>query len=688
MKKFISIVLLITMLCGVLASCGKDGGETTQNTTSAGTEAPEVTVTTAATTENKPIDEPVVLNNIYDEPRILSGGFTGKTVLNVSEDKTLAVFGELNSGKGTITANVGGGGDSAPKFGLVFGLSEDGNLKYYRFQVNKSTQRVEIAQMRNNSETVLDSNYLSAGFGTSAVHPMYVIITDGKAYCYYWNTLYFVVDIKLSGTGVGIFSMKAKASFSRVTITDEANVETCDTLIFGHSYMEMWNNWEKEMNLIKDEYDLGVVRNIGIGGSVASHWVNFKEEILIYKPRIGIYDIGVNGLSGGQSPEKITAYVEETLVYLRENLPDFKVVLLSCSQCNARTSIKANISKLNELYRKMCAKYDWMLYAEVEYAFCDNNGNPMSSWFKDGLHPTESGYKQKYIPAITAALRGEDQPVLDQDEANKDLANAKTEAISKLCDYSQGAYSSENWKKAESLYKKMVDKINACKTEEEVKKVDLTAEKAELDKIENLADELFKHLTTEGSYYETTKSSSYTTFNNEMSKAKDGVFPITEKGYRIDSTAKYSDMNFTFILSDPSGDVGIAGPIFRVSQTASGGFKGYLINYVTAPNYIQVWYCSDSFASSNNNITYIGGWVFPGEVENTLFRAIVKNSHIYIYTEEDFQKGGETAYGCSVDLTNSGAIAEVKTGGIGILSTWSDLKANLAIPSFSGTVVE
>ena len=688
MKKIICLLLAALMICGILVSCNKEEPGTATTEKPADLTQP-ATNSDVVTTENNPIIEPPVeLNVLYDEPVVLSGDMSGTKTFKIQEAKTLVKLGAVNNGEAKISVSAGGGGDSSPCFGLVFALSDDNGLSYYRFQANKATQRVELSKVRNNTAISLGSNYLSAGFGTGTIYPMYVILSGGKAYCYFWNTLYFVIDVELEGKGVGIYSAKAKASFAKFEITDDVKPETCDTLIFGHSYMEMWNNWKKEMAAITDEYNLGTVMNIGIGGSVASHWNDFKEEIVSYQPKIGIYDIGVNGLSGGQSPEKITGYVEETLLYMKEKLPDFKVVLLSCSQCNARTSIKSNISKLNELYRKLCAKYDWILYAEVEYAFCDSNGNPMSSWFKDGLHPTEKGYKDKYIPAITAALRGEDQPEADADEMAKSLADAKTAAISKLCDYSQNAFDAENWKKAEPLYKKMVDKINACKTEEELKKLDLTAEKAEIEKIENLADQLFINLTTPGNYYDNKKSGSYAAFNTAMEKAADGVFPITGMGYRIDSTAEYSEMNFTFRLSEPSGDVGIGGPIFRVKQTASGGFAGYLINYVTAPNYIQVWYCSDSFATANNNITYIGGWVFPGEVENTLFRAIVKNSKVYIYTEEDYQKSGETGYGCSVDLTYNGQFKEFTSGGIGILSTWGGLKANLSIPSFSGTEVE
>lgn len=138
-------------------------------------------------------------------------------------------------------------------------------------------------------------------------------------------------------------------------------------------------------------------------------------------------------------------------------------------------------------------------------------------------------------------------------------------------------------------------------------------------------------------------------------------------------------MTFTFRLSDANANIGIAGVLFRATNTQGRGINGYLINYVTSNNYIQVWYLNNAYqAAGTPTLEYIGGWVFPATVENTLFRATVSGNYVYIYTEEDYIKLGKNSYGCSVDLTDNGKFDLWTEGGIGLLS-WETISCKMEI---------
>ena len=125
--------------------------------------------------------------------------------------------------------------------------------------------------------------------------------------------------------------------------------------------------------------------------------------------------------------------------------------------------------------------------------------------------------------------------------------------------------------------------------------------------------------------------------------------------------------------------------IFRATQTSALGLNGYLLNFVTEPNYLQVWYMRDAYGTSTSNeLTYIGGWVFAEEVEDTTFKVIIEGNNIYIYTLESFLKNGIDAYGCSVDLSVGGTKTVYNTGGFGILcwSSSTNAQGKLTISNF------
>ncbi|HBF44324.1 MAG TPA: hypothetical protein DDW16_01600, partial [Clostridiales bacterium] len=360
----------------------------------------------------------------------------------------------------------------------------------------------------------------------------------------------------------------------------------------------------------------GTYTNIGIGGSVASQWLNFKEALLCYNFKKAIYMIGINDLSAGVSPSATVGYVSELLLYLKQQIPELTVVLVGIAQCNARHTDYANfggvdvhtqVTETNALYRQFTAQYDWINYAETENLFCDSNGNPQTKWFKDGLHPTSGtnhgsstdGYRDLLIPAIISAWNGENQPTITEEEKSTLLINAKNIKISSLSNYSSYAYRASEQATAQPIYDEAVSKINACTTIDAVKSLDLSSYITRLKAIKNNAQYMMEEMlaltyTNDGSNYsdylwetnvatDTIKTSSGTTYN------------MTDYGHRLNGAVTYSDVSFTFKMSENSGSVPTGGVLFRSKQTSSRGIDGYLVNIVSDLNYVQIYYLSNGY---------------------------------------------------------------------------------------------
>ena len=280
-------------------------------------------------------------------------------------------------------------------------------LLRYLFRIT-GNQTVELVKVENGVETVLKSGLLSLGHIYGNDTRLELVMNGNTVYCYFYNRFdkincYAVTEVELFGDRIGLWASTTGATFRDVTITNQKEKRTAETLIFGHSYTEMWWDFETYFPEYTD------IDDIGIGGSVASHWEAMTDEVISYEPSLGIYNIGINDLTVGSTPDAVVESMEKTLLEIKAALPEFEVVLVSISHCPARSTITATISQTNALMRNLAASYDWMYYAEVEYLFCTDSSDPLStdaSLFIDGLHPSAEGY-QMMAEVIRNAIKGE-----------------------------------------------------------------------------------------------------------------------------------------------------------------------------------------------------------------------------------------------------------------------------------------
>ncbi len=314
---------------------------------------------------------------------------------------TLAINNDLTLADGTYSASLIAISDS--RTGIVFGYKEDnGGSSYYALYVSKQKWQVGLSKFENGKETVIATNYLSASFFTNQSFPIKVEIKDGKYYCYYFKTLYFVGDFS-GGTGIGFMADSPGSEICNVQVSANVATRDVDTLIVGHSYMELWSSYKQDLKRVEG---IGEVHNEAISGSIAADWVKLIESVQAYNPETLIFYIGCNDLFRELSVQQAYSDVERFVSGVHEVLPNTKILLFAVNHCvrSDLVGIREKIVELNKLYKSLAQKNsEYVVYIDVENAFCNQSGEPDATLFTDGLHPTLAGYKI-IASAINTAL--------------------------------------------------------------------------------------------------------------------------------------------------------------------------------------------------------------------------------------------------------------------------------------------
>lgn len=304
---------------------------------------------------------------------------------------TVAINDTLTLENGTYSASLITISDS--RAGIVFGYEESGdNTSYYALYVSKLKWQVGLSRFENGKETVIATNYLSASFFTNQAFPIKVEIQDGKYYCYYFKTLYFTGEFD-GGNGIGFMSDAPGAELCNVKVADTVENRDVDTLIVGHSYMELWSSYKQDLQNIKG---IGNVYNEGIAGSVTEDWVKLVSSVQAYNPQLLVYFIGCNDLFRGLTVQKTFDNVQAFVTQMHAVLPQTKILLFAVNHSVSTTSfgLEDKIVELNALYKNLAENNsEYVVYVDVENAFRNDEGEDVASWFTDGLHPTVAGYK-------------------------------------------------------------------------------------------------------------------------------------------------------------------------------------------------------------------------------------------------------------------------------------------------------
>lgn len=306
--------------------------------------------------------------------------------------------------KGTLSVDVLPNGSN--ESGMMF-LSNATNDTFYELHVTaNSGNKLVLNKYVNNVATEMGSCYITAGYNGLGKIELKVIISDNKIQCFYENKLYISrtdTDL-LTGDYVGLFTNNQGSEFTNITLAKDKNeFKTVNTLITGHSYMELWSNYKNDLSRYEDIY------NIGIGGTSSPDWYDHIEEVVDYNPSRLIYMIGINDVGWKTAPSAFMNNVKKYVDPLLTRLPEVEICLVSVNICPLYKDSKSTIDEMNRLLRNYVANTDRVSYADIDDAFLNSDGTPDDSCFVDGLHPTANAYLV-IRDAIYDAFDGINQP--------------------------------------------------------------------------------------------------------------------------------------------------------------------------------------------------------------------------------------------------------------------------------------
>ena len=307
--------------------------------------------------------------------------------LTTSSSNNLGIVTNYHIDKGHLSTllTVKGEGDA----GIIFNSESYPKNYYSLFITTYGGNQLKLTKKVNNEEVVLRSCYITAGYSKNATNRLSVDFDNGDIKCFFNESmlLSYQDDSPLSSNCFGFFSRNSGTTFENVYFSKDKQFKTVDTLIIGHSYMELWSNYKEDLSRYKD------IMNIGIGGTATNDWIGHRDEVKAYHPNRLIYMIGINDYPRGTSASQIIANIKTLIDGVLLDLPEVQICLVSVNQCPTHVDYKTAIKETNDLLKVYVSNNDRLYYGDLDNAFLKEDQTPDPNCFVDGLHPTSESYK-------------------------------------------------------------------------------------------------------------------------------------------------------------------------------------------------------------------------------------------------------------------------------------------------------
>lgn len=202
-----------------------------------------------------------------------------------------------------------------------------------------------------------------------------------------------------------------------------------DLLFIGDSITDLWtypadhqypgglDTWNKRY---KD-----IATNYGITGDKTQTvlWrLTEGKSLEGYTPKNVVLLIGINNLLQGDTPEDTTEGIKAIVKYLRQRLPEVKILMLGIFPCweKADNPVRGKIKAVNAEILKI-ADYKNIYFADIGETFLEKDGSITKTVMRDLLHLSPKGYEMwadAMDPLLKAFLAGDGQsPVWKRDAA-------------------------------------------------------------------------------------------------------------------------------------------------------------------------------------------------------------------------------------------------------------------------------
>ena len=189
------------------------------------------------------------------------------------------------------------------------------------------------------------------------------------------------------------FSAKSQMNFkSEVNAIQEKNkhlikTENKHVVFTGSSSIRIWENL---FEIFKDS----TIVNTGFGGSKASDLLYYIDELVInFNPKKVVIYEGDNDISSGQEINFIYKNILKIIERIKDKNDKIKIILISAKPSISRWHLKDKYIQLNQKYRELANKSDFIEFADTWSAMIENGVLKKNIFIEDGLHLNEKGYE-------------------------------------------------------------------------------------------------------------------------------------------------------------------------------------------------------------------------------------------------------------------------------------------------------
>ena len=369
---------------------------------------------------------------------------------------------------------------------------------------------------------------------------------------------------------------------------------------------------------------------------------------------------GCDSVPSSTSSNNPTSVVDETIQLKNEITTYLNSINVENYKDDEKLTLQSMISSLQELVSSSNDK------AQLEAAF--------------------SAFKTKYLSLKTKAEYDQEE----KENIQVQFENRKKELVDELTIDSETQFRTEELLKIKESQSALLQKVNEATTIEQLNEINLTSFKELLSSSKTNAQYTMEEILPYG------LDSDWGLVNahrDQMTLESDGTIKTKDDGYALDRTLYKGKMEIVFSVNT-NNYCNLGGILLTTKSSLGDGLDGYVINIARQSTfeYYQVYYLRNFYASKGTQFyQYIGGWVYnndyPNEtVSNNKMRVIVERDSLRLYKEEDYQKYGESAKVCPVDLTNGGQFDVYDSYHFGIV-TWGNggVPFNLELDMLSGS---
>lgn len=369
---------------------------------------------------------------------------------------------------------------------------------------------------------------------------------------------------------------------------------------------------------------------------------------------------GCDSVPSSTSSNNPTSVVDETIQLKNEITTYLNSINVENYKDDEKLTLQSMIASLQELVSSSNDK------AQLEAAF--------------------SAFKTKYLSLKTKAEYDQEE----KENIQVQFENRKKELVDELTIDSETQFRTEELLKIKESQSALLQKVNEATTIEQLNEISLTSFKELLSSSKTNAQYTMEEILPYG------LDSDWGLVNahrDQMTLESDGTIKTKDDGYALDRTLYKGKMEIVFSVNT-NNYCNLGGILLTTKSSLGDGLDGYVINIARQSTfeYYQVYYLRNFYASKGTQFyQYIGGWVYnndyPNEtVSNNKMRVIVERDSLRLYKEEDYQKYGESAKVCPVDLTNGGQFDVYDSYHFGIV-TWGNggVPFNLELDMLAGS---